>query len=120
MTLAPANLQGSPDDEDKTFLYWAIRKENERRTAENVRLAALPTPGTPLPMLPNSTAAERKLGGEAFLNYHWPKTLSDYYQQARDDGARLDARMRDVRNALNLKLDAGKTMDQLLAAVNAA
>lgn len=129
-TLAPANILGNPDEEDKLFRYWAIRKENDRRTsenvrieAENVRLAALTPAGTPLPLLPilpSGTAAERKTGAEAFLTFQWSSALGSYYQQAKEDTSRTEARRLDIRNAINTKLDDGKTLDQLLAAINAA
>ena len=67
-TLTIATNVSNPDAEDRRAMNKIIADENAFITRENVRLAALVPPGTPIPLLLNSTAAERKTSYEYCLN----------------------------------------------------
>lgn len=66
-TTITVNVTNPLDNDDRLAAKHHADVENAWRVEENVRLAALETPGTPLAIFPVTTAAERKTAYEAYL-----------------------------------------------------
>ena len=65
----------------------AIDRWNEPIIAQNLVLAAQDPPGTPLPLLPKSTAGERKASYETYLNRNNAQTHASYVAEHRAEKA---------------------------------
>lgn len=81
-TLVIATNVSNPDAEDRRAMNKIIADENAFITRENARLAALVPPGTPIPILPNSTPAERKTSYEYCLNKFLKSAHGSYIKLA--------------------------------------
>ena len=78
-TLAITTQVSNPDTEDRRAMLYLIDSENKRRTALN---NAVPPPDPLWPMLPTSTAAERKASYETVLNKILVSAHASYIKQA--------------------------------------
>lgn len=104
-------ITGAFDDDDKLTAKLIITRENARRTAHN---ATLPPPVPLLPMLLNTSAAERKTSCEAILNAGEAQQWLSLTQQAVAEYEATSneiKRVRDgYRNAIPSVQDQVKTL----------
>jgi len=87
------------DAEDREVADRAIARWNEPIIAQNLILAAQTPPGTPLPLLPNSTAPERKASYETYLNRNNALSHASYVAELRAEKAERQE-IRAIRDAV--------------------
>lgn len=121
ITFTGLNYSGASTADDQLAARYIVRQENERRTAQNLVLAAQDPPGNPIPLLPMSTGAELKQSYLAILLQVVTNAHASYSQQAAQDQARLTQSQRDqLQAAINIKLDANVSAASILTAIQAA
>lgn len=125
------DFSGSPSPDDILAARDIVRRENERRTAENVsiaaenvRRAALTPPLSALPLLtilPVATGAQLKASYLSILLVVVTAAHADYINKAKTAAAvesqLTESQKQSLYSAIQTRLNNGETMDTILADV---
>lgn len=110
---------GTPDAADTAAARLIVAIENARITAENVRLAALVPPGTPLPLLPVATPAQLKSSYLSLLTAAATQThVYNIDQASKSPGLKqvfTDAEIQQIVNNLVARAAGGEATATIIA-----